>query len=774
MSRLRVGFVEPHLGQFGGIRRVVEFGNRLVARGHEVTFFVPDGQALECSWMPCTGRIAPISDGLTAPLDVVVFNHEPQWHLVERFSGASRRIFYALHYGRLYNKEGSWEALRFPVDLQLANSNWTAEQIEAEIGHRPTVLLGGVNRDNFRPWGGPKRHSVLCSGIDKWWKGTDTIREAGRLLGLPVEGYAGLGLDQMALGREYDAALVFAVGSWFEGFCQPGLEALACGVPLVTTDNGGCREYALDEQTALVVPPRDAPAMAAAIERLLEDDTLAKQLAANGLDLVEEHFDWEARTDQFAEILDGVVAGAASPPPAPPAAPVEPTLSVVVLTWDNLLLTQRFVETVRQRTDVDYELIIVDNGSQWEAANYAELAADTAVLNETNLGFAKGMNQGLEAARGTWVAFCNNDTQVPEQWASKLLETAAAHPTAGIIVPAVTAANNSVTVRDEPGDTIEVLAPFSPPPAAVMYLARAEVITELGAWGEEYEIASGEDVDLAFKVWVNDLDIVYDSRVLVDHISKGTATRLDDWRDLWARNRARFLEKWASDQPIPRLATCDPDRHRRNRATARSVADWMNKYFTLRDNRTDDTTRSHGLEETEPDILDGQFVDDGSPAMPVVMRRPEDGRVFLVEGKVARPVRSGLLAAALTEKLGEHRSPSADELRQMIESDPVEVLTSRDRPPWMVVANERMVIDGLPIPRRLDAADPRLALPTGPTIDVARANVAACTLVSAQHTTNHRRDHAARRKQPAPPSRRRAVQHQLNRALRAMRRRIAG
>jgi hypothetical protein len=61
MSRLRVGFVEPHLGQFGGIRRVVEFGNRLVARGHEVTFFVPDGQALECSWMPCRGRIAPIS-----------------------------------------------------------------------------------------------------------------------------------------------------------------------------------------------------------------------------------------------------------------------------------------------------------------------------------------------------------------------------------------------------------------------------------------------------------------------------------------------------------------------------------------------------------------------------------------------------------------------------------------------------------------------------------------------------------------------------------------
>ena len=47
------------------------------------------------------------------------------------------------------------------------------------------------------------------------------------------------------------AARVFAVGSWFEGFCQPGLEALACGTSLVTTDNGGCREYAVHEETTL-------------------------------------------------------------------------------------------------------------------------------------------------------------------------------------------------------------------------------------------------------------------------------------------------------------------------------------------------------------------------------------------------------------------------------------------------------------------------------------------------------------------------------------------
>src|SRR4029077_10634374 len=135
---------------------------------------------------------------------------------------------------------------------------------------------------------------LLCSGEQqRAWKGTDTIVEAAHVLGVPVERYAGKNLEQDALGREYAAARVFAVGSWFEGFCQPGLESLACGTPLVTTDNGGCREYAIHEEAALGVPPGDARAMADAVQRLLEDDALAGRLVANGLDVVERDFDWE-------------------------------------------------------------------------------------------------------------------------------------------------------------------------------------------------------------------------------------------------------------------------------------------------------------------------------------------------------------------------------------------------------------------------------------------------------------------------------------------------
>ena len=734
---MRIGVIEPHLRRYGGIRRMVEFANRLVARGHEVTFYLPDEALAEgCTWMPCHAALAPLAGAADAELDLVLFNHEPQWYLLERFTGARRRAFYALHDGSLYDKEGSWEAARAPVDAVLANSTWTAERLEVAVGRRPQVVLGGVNREVFRPHGGPKRYPVLCSGIaNKDWKGTETILEAGRLAGVAVEGYAAWDLDQPDLGRAYDAASCFAVGSWYEGFCQPGLEALACGVPLVTTDNGGCREYALDGVTALVVPPRDAPAMAGALRRLLDDEVLAKELAANGLDLVAEAFDWERRTDELVGVLDGIVAAPSSAPDRlRRAVPEQPVLSVVVLAWDNLLLTQRFVESVRQHTDVPYELIIVDNGSEADAADYARQAADVAVMNETNLGFAKGMNQGLAAARGRWVAFCNNDTRVPPGWAGRLLETAAAHPGAGIVVPAITAANNPVNVRTEPGEAVEVLPPYSAPPAAVLYLAEAEVVRELGAWGEEYEVASGEDVDLAFKVWTNDLEIVFDSRVLVDHISKGSASRLDDWQGLWARNRRRFLEKWQDPRAIvPRVASCPPERHRRNRATASAVAEWMERYFNMRDKQqakgTGAATAGGGATEgavaatpaapaARPSLVRGLRPGAGRPEL---VRAP-GGTVHLIEAALRRPVRSGLVAAALQEAFGAPRDVAADELDRLDEGPPVEVLTTGQGAPFLLVGGERCKLKGYPEVRRVSPSDVK-RFPKGAPLDLAGANV---------------------------------------------------
>jgi GT2 family glycosyltransferase len=248
-----------------------------------------------------------------------------------------------------------------------------------------------------------------------------------------------------------------------------------------------------------------------------------------------------------------------------------------------LHLTQACMQSLRENTDVPYEIVLVDNGSAPEAAAYVKQAGDQVVLNEQNLGFAKGMNQGLALARGEYVAFLNNDTVLPPGWASRLLEVA--HEEVGIVVPALTAAGNERTVRQQPGDAVETLRPFEAPPSAVLYVMRTDVVRQLEGWGEEYEVASAEEIDLCFKVWVNGLNIVYHQGVLVDHVGKGTVSaKLGDWSGRWAENRRQLFTKWtARDVAVPRLDTCPPEEFERNLEIARSVAGWMAQYFRARD-----------------------------------------------------------------------------------------------------------------------------------------------------------------------------------------------
>ncbi len=80
----------------------------------------------------------------------------------------------------------------------------------------------------------------------------------------------------------YQDAEIVLVGSHREGFGLVGLEAMACGRPLVATASGGPMDYLEPDGNALVVPPGDAGAIADAVGRLLEDEALAARLIRRG------------------------------------------------------------------------------------------------------------------------------------------------------------------------------------------------------------------------------------------------------------------------------------------------------------------------------------------------------------------------------------------------------------------------------------------------------------------------------------------------------------
>ena len=74
---------------------------------------------------------------------------------------------------------------------------------------------------------------------------------------------------------------VFCLPSYAnEGVPQAILQAMLCGLPIVTTPVGAIPEAVSDNETALLVPPRDAAALADAIGRLLDDNALATRLGA--------------------------------------------------------------------------------------------------------------------------------------------------------------------------------------------------------------------------------------------------------------------------------------------------------------------------------------------------------------------------------------------------------------------------------------------------------------------------------------------------------------
>jgi glycosyltransferase involved in cell wall biosynthesis len=110
-----------------------------------------------------------------------------------------------------------------------------------------------------------------------------------------------LGLDQRSLAKEvYNQARTYLQPSWIEGFGFTAVEAMACGTALVTTDNGGSRDYAHDEATALVAAPGDHAGLAAQLLRMLDDDALRTRLAAAG-EAAAQVFDW----DEGARLLEG-------------------------------------------------------------------------------------------------------------------------------------------------------------------------------------------------------------------------------------------------------------------------------------------------------------------------------------------------------------------------------------------------------------------------------------------------------------------------------------
>lgn len=88
----------------------------------------------------------------------------------------------------------------------------------------------------------------------------------------------------------YREATIVCLPTYNEGMPKTLIEAAACGLPSVTTDAPGCRDVVRHEENGLLVPVRDAAALADALQRVIEDAPLRQRLGARAREIAEKEF----------------------------------------------------------------------------------------------------------------------------------------------------------------------------------------------------------------------------------------------------------------------------------------------------------------------------------------------------------------------------------------------------------------------------------------------------------------------------------------------------
>jgi O-antigen biosynthesis protein len=246
--------------------------------------------------------------------------------------------------------------------------------------------------------------------------------------------------------------------------------------------------------------------------------------------------------------------------------PAEPRVSVIIPVHGELAYTLACLRSITQRAAAAaFEVIVVDDASPDDSAQaLAGIAGLRLIVNPRNLGFIGSCNAGAAAARGEFLLFLNNDTQVTSGWLDALLRCFAERADCGIagsrlVYPdgrlqeagGLVFADGScwTTGRFEPRDV-----PLFRCRREVDYvsgaslLIRRDVFVRAGGFDARYAPAYYEDADLAFAVRGLGLRVYYEPASTVIHcegISAGTD--LDRGMKRHQRpNRAKFIGKWTA------------------------------------------------------------------------------------------------------------------------------------------------------------------------------------------------------------------------------------
>ncbi|HEV8716123.1 MAG TPA: glycosyltransferase [Candidatus Binatia bacterium] len=239
-------------------------------------------------------------------------------------------------------------------------------------------------------------------------------------------------------------------------------------------------------------------------------------------------------------------------------------VSVILLTYNNLDCTRACLESLyRFSAYENWQLIIVDNHSGDGTVQYLRQFAAShenvrLIFNQTNVGFARGNNQGIAAASGEIIILLNNDVIVTQGWMGEMVAYLT-RPEIGLVGPVTNSIGNEAKVDLDYASLAQM------PQAAAAYMQahrgqcfeitvlaafclgmRRALIEEVGLLDERFEIGMFEDDDYSRRVREKGYRVVCARDIFIHHVGGASFFQLprDEYLRLFTTNKTRYEEKW--------------------------------------------------------------------------------------------------------------------------------------------------------------------------------------------------------------------------------------
>jgi glycosyltransferase involved in cell wall biosynthesis len=208
---------------------------------------------------------------------------------------------------------------------KIAVSNWIKEQVSDQS---TMVINNGIDLNVFHPvkdrCNTRERFTIGTIAGAATWKGYSVFLDAieqlpadekARLRVLVASQYefalpSGISAEMIKPRNEnelvafYHSCDAFICSSYVEGFGLTPLEAMACGVPVITTDCGGIRQYA-SPSNCIMVPPGESKAISVSVVLLSRDDVMKATLREQGLE-TSRQFSVERMGQEYCRLLSDI------------------------------------------------------------------------------------------------------------------------------------------------------------------------------------------------------------------------------------------------------------------------------------------------------------------------------------------------------------------------------------------------------------------------------------------------------------------------------------